>query len=185
MIENFNLVFHSLKKKSLKCFRSDKTSFLNIPWGRRKTNYFAWVVLKMHHRHWPRINSQRRRGEAFFSDGRFLKFSLAPSEQIETLKKGHKLRLKRSDLIMLRNFNWVENGQTNEAIANQQQNFECSRQKQRIIQPYSPKMSHLSFSIWAISNNFCPIKIDLSGNAILHKASVFQKVAKIDHFWHF
>ena len=128
MIENFNLVFHSLKKKSLKCFRSDKTSFLNIPWGRRKTNYFAWVVLKMHHRHWPRINSQRRRGEAFFSDGRFLKFSLAPSEQIETLKKGHKLRLKRSDLIMLRNFNWVENGQTNEAIANQQQNFEFSRQ---------------------------------------------------------
>ena len=125
----FQSCFSFFEKKSLKCFRSDKTLFLNIPWGRRKTNYFAWVVLKMHHRHWPRINSQRRRGEAFFSDGRFLKFSLAPSEQIETLKKGHKLRLKRSDLIMLRNFNWVENGQTNEAIANQQQNFEFLRQK--------------------------------------------------------
>ena len=94
------LIYHQMQN------RSDKTSFVNIPRGISETEYFfAWVVLKMHHRHWPRINSQRRRGEAFFSDGRFLKFSLAPSEQIETLRKGHKLRLKRSDLIIRRNFN--------------------------------------------------------------------------------
>ena len=40
--------------------------------------------------------------------------------------------------------------------------------------------------IWvlAFSNNFCPIKTDLSGNTVW-QASGFQKLAKMDHFWHF
>ena len=37
-------------------------------------------------------------------------------------------------------------------------------------------MSHL---------NFCPIKTDLSGNTVWPLASDFQKLAKVDHFWHF
>ena len=40
------------------------------------------------------------------------------------------------------------------------------------------KMSHFNFLIW----NFCPIKTDLSGNSFLPQSSVFQKLAKIDHF---
>ena len=44
------------------------------------------------------------------------------------------------------------------------------------------KMSHLNFSSLAFSTNFCPIKIDLSGNTVWPKASVFQKLAKMDHF---
>ena len=36
--------------------------------------------------------------------------------------------------------------------------------------------------ILAVSTNFCPIKTDPSGNT---QASVFQKLAKMDHFWHF
>ena len=32
---------------------------------------------------------------------------------------------------------------------------------------------------------FCPIKTDLSGNTVWPQASVFQKLAKIDHCWHF
>ena len=46
----------------------------------------------------------------------------------------------------------------------------------------SPKMSHLYSSILAFSTNFCPIKIDLSGNM---QASGFLKLAKVDYFWHF
>ena len=46
------------------------------------------------------------------------------------------------------------------------------------------KMSHLNFLILVFSTNFCPIKTDLSGNTIWPQASDFQKLAKIDHFWH-
>ena len=49
----------------------------------------------------------------------------------------------------------------------------------------SPNMSHLSFPILAFSTNFCPIKTDLSGNTVWPKAPDFQKLAKMDHFWHF
>ena len=41
------------------------------------------------------------------------------------------------------------------------------------------------FDILAFSANFCPIKIDLSGNTVWPQASDFQKLAKIDFFWHF
>ena len=37
-------------------------------------------------------------------------------------------------------------------------------------------------SILAFSTNFCPIKIDLSGNTVWPQASGFQKLAKMDHF---
>ena len=49
----------------------------------------------------------------------------------------------------------------------------------------SPKMSHLNFWILAFSTNFWPIKTDLSGNTVWPQASGFQKLAKLDHFWHF
>ena len=41
--------------------------------------------------------------------------------------------------------------------------------------------------IWILvfSTNFCPIKTDLSGNTVWPQASGFQKIAKMDHFWHF
>ena len=39
--------------------------------------------------------------------------------------------------------------------------------------------------ILAFSTNFCPNKIDLSGNTVWPQASGFQKIAKMDHFWHF
>ena len=48
----------------------------------------------------------------------------------------------------------------------------------------SPKMSHLNFSILAFSTIFCPIKTDLSGNSVWPQASDFQKLAKMNHFWH-
>ena len=44
------------------------------------------------------------------------------------------------------------------------------------------KMSYLDFSILAFSTNFCPFKIDLSGNTVW---PLFSKLAKIDHFLHF
>ena len=47
------------------------------------------------------------------------------------------------------------------------------------------KMSHLNFSILAFSTNFCPIETDLSGNTVWPQAPGFQKLAKMDHFWHF
>ena len=47
------------------------------------------------------------------------------------------------------------------------------------------KMSHLNFWILAFSTNFCPIKTDLSGNTVWPQALGFQKLAKLDHFWHF
>ena len=48
-----------------------------------------------------------------------------------------------------------------------------------------PKMSHLSFSSLAFSTNFCPFKTDMSGNTVWPQASGFQKLAKMDHLWHF
>ena len=47
------------------------------------------------------------------------------------------------------------------------------------------KMSHLKFWILAFSTTFCLIKTDLSGNTVWPQASGFQKLAKMDHFWHF
>ena len=47
------------------------------------------------------------------------------------------------------------------------------------------KMSNLNSLILAFSTNFCPIKSDLSGNTVWPQASDFQKLAKMDHFWHF
>ena len=44
------------------------------------------------------------------------------------------------------------------------------------------KMSHLNFDIF---RQFFPIKTDLSGNTVWPQASGFQKLAKMDHFWHF
>ena len=41
------------------------------------------------------------------------------------------------------------------------------------------------FKILAFSTNFCPIKIDLSGTTVWPQASGLQKLAKMDHFWHF
>ena len=48
-----------------------------------------------------------------------------------------------------------------------------------------PKCRIWIFSILAFSTNFCPIKTDLSGNTVWPQASGFQKLAKMDHFWHF
>ena len=39
--------------------------------------------------------------------------------------------------------------------------------------------------ILAFSTNFCPTTIDLSGNTVWPQDSGFQKLAKMDHFWHF
>ena len=47
------------------------------------------------------------------------------------------------------------------------------------------KMSHLNLWILALSTNFCPIKTDLSGNTVWPQALCFQKLAKLDYFWHF
>ena len=46
----------------------------------------------------------------------------------------------------------------------------------------SLKTSHLYFSILAIFSNYCSIKIDLSGNTVWPRASVFQKLAKLTIF---
>ena len=41
------------------------------------------------------------------------------------------------------------------------------------------------FRILAVSTNFCPIEIDLSGNTVCPQALGFKKLIKMDHFWHF
>ena len=46
-------------------------------------------------------------------------------------------------------------------------------------------MSHLNFWILVFSTNICPIKTDQSGNTVWPQASGFQKLAKMDHLWHF
>ena len=43
----------------------------------------------------------------------------------------------------------------------------------------------LNFWTLTFSTNFCPIKTDLSGNTVWPQALGFQKLAKMDHFWHF
>ena len=40
-------------------------------------------------------------------------------------------------------------------------------------------MSDLDFQTFAFFINFCPFKIDLSGNTVPSIASVFQKIAKL------
>ena len=47
----------------------------------------------------------------------------------------------------------------------------------------SNKMSHIIFLILAFSTNFCPFKINMSGNTAWPQASGLQKLAKLDHFW--
>ena len=44
-------------------------------------------------------------------------------------------------------------------------------------------MSHFLISRFFI--NFCTIKIDLSGNTVWLQGPDFDKLAKIDYFWHF
>ena len=46
----------------------------------------------------------------------------------------------------------------------------------------SLKMSHLNFLIFAFFINFCPVKIDISGNTPCPQSSGFQKVAKMTIF---
>ena len=41
------------------------------------------------------------------------------------------------------------------------------------------------FDILAFSTIFCPSKVDLSGNTVWPQASGFEKLAKMDSFWHF
>ena len=41
------------------------------------------------------------------------------------------------------------------------------------------------FEFWHFPPFFVPIKTDLSGNTVWPQASGFQKLAKIDLFWHF
>ena len=45
--------------------------------------------------------------------------------------------------------------------------------------------NYSKFFSFGISTTFCPIKTDLSGNTIWPQASGFQKLAKMDNFWHF
>ena len=47
------------------------------------------------------------------------------------------------------------------------------------------KMSHLIFSNFGIFYQFFPIKTDLSGNTVWPQAVGFQKLAKINHYYHF
>ena len=46
-------------------------------------------------------------------------------------------------------------------------------------------MSHLNFATLAFSTHFWPTKIDLSGKTVRRQGSGFQKLTKIEHFWHF
>ena len=54
-----------------------------------------------------------------------------------------------------------------------------------IVNQHSVWKSPKKFCILAFFTNFCPIKVDLSGNTVWPQASGFQKLAKMDHFWHF
>ena len=47
------------------------------------------------------------------------------------------------------------------------------------------KMSHYTFWVLAFFTNFCSIESDLSGNTVWPQASGFEKLAKMDNFWHF
>ena len=62
------------------------------------------------------------------------------------------------------------------------------RVSQQVLNIHSLKITQnvtFEFLILAFSINFCPIKTDLSGNTVWPQASGFQKLAKMDHFWHF
>ena len=62
-------------------------------------------------------------------------------------------------------------------------NFECFFDGQKIPNTVTWLiMSHLNIGIFI---NFCPTKIDLSGNTVWPQASGFQKLTKINPFWHF
>ena len=54
-----------------------------------------------------------------------------------------------------------------------------------LVTLYDQKSLKMIFWILAFFTNFCPIKTDLSGNTVWPQASGFQKLAKMDHFWHF
>ena len=41
------------------------------------------------------------------------------------------------------------------------------------------------FFNYGIFHQFCPIKVNLSGNTVWPQATGFQNIAKIDHIWHF
>ena len=43
----------------------------------------------------------------------------------------------------------------------------------------------VAFESLTFSINFCPIKIDLSGNTVWPQASGFEKLTQMDLFWHF
>ena len=43
----------------------------------------------------------------------------------------------------------------------------------------------IDYLYFGIFYHFFPIKSDLSGNTVWRQNSGFQKLAKIDHFWHF
>ena len=47
------------------------------------------------------------------------------------------------------------------------------------------KISRLNFSFLAFFTNFCPIKMEMSGSTVWPQISGFQKLALMDHFWHF
>ena len=60
-----------------------------------------------------------------------------------------------------------------------------SKMKEDILLTLFENYSKCRFWILAFSANFCPIKTDLSGNTVWPQALDYQKLAKIDHFWHF
>ena len=67
------------------------------------------------------------------------------------------------------------------------QEFRVAHYKNEEMLPKCLKIRRksLNFGILAFSTNFCPIKTDLSGNTVWPQASGFQKLTKMDYFWHF
>ena len=70
----------------------------------------------------------------------------------------------------------------------------CWQSSKKGVQCYFKVAAHclkitqnVAFEFWILAffTNICPIKIDLSGNTVWPQASGFQKLAKMDHFWHF
>ena len=52
-------------------------------------------------------------------------------------------------------------------------------------QPALKNVAFDAFFILAFFTNLCPIKSDLSGNTVWPQTLGLQKLAKVDHFWHF
>ena len=48
-----------------------------------------------------------------------------------------------------------------------------------------PKCRIWFFQFWHFLRIFCPIKIDMSGTTVWPQLSGFQKLAKMNYFWHF